>query len=71
MFRVSYFSRECQVAHLVGRVVRHLYSPISDAAFHAAETSQLERTLHSYIPILIEEEKRHGNYCSALAMCFR
>lgn len=70
VFRVSQFSRECQVGYLVGRAVRHIYSPISDAAFHAAEASQLERTLYSYIPILIEEEKLYSNYCGAMAMCF-
>lgn len=70
-FRVSHFVRECQVSHLVGRVVQHIFSPISDGSFHEEEAAQLERTLLPLLRILAEEEVQFTNYCGALAMCFR
>lgn len=70
-FRLGQFARECQVAHLVGRVVRHVFSPISDAHFHEEEATQLERTLLSFLPLLIEEEVQFSNYCGALSTCIR
>ncbi|RAO70459.1 uncharacterized protein BHQ10_006471 [Talaromyces amestolkiae] len=68
-FKVGQFARECQVSHLVGRVVRHVFNPISDANFHEYEAAQLERTLMSLVPLLTEEELKFRNYCGALAMC--
>ncbi|KAH8810831.1 hypothetical protein F5884DRAFT_780504 [Xylogone sp. PMI_703] len=68
-FRVGQFARECQVSHLVGRVVQHVFNPVADYSFHADEAAQLERTLLSYLPMLIEEELKFSTYCGALAMC--
>ncbi|KAH8807298.1 hypothetical protein F5884DRAFT_340117 [Xylogone sp. PMI_703] len=68
-FMVGHFARECQVSHLVGRVVQHVFNPMSDVNFHSNEALQLERTLMSFLPILIEEELNFGKYCGALAMC--
>jgi hypothetical protein len=70
-FRLGQFARECQVSHLVGRVVRHVFSPISDTYFHREEARQLERTLLSFLPLLIKEEVQFSNYCGALATCVR
>ncbi|PCH06618.1 Transcription factor [Penicillium occitanis (nom. inval.)] len=67
-FKVGQFARECQVSHLVGRVVRHVFNPISDPNFHADEAAQLERTLMSLVPLLTEEELKFRNYCGALAI---
>lgn len=71
LFGLGQFARECQVSHLVGRVVRHVFSPISDTYFHGEEARQLERTLLSFLPLLIEEEVQFSNYCGALATCVR
>ena len=69
--RVGQFARECQVAHLAGRVIRHVYDPASDLSFQAEEAAQLERTLLALIPVLSEEELQFGRYCSALGICTR
>ncbi|KAF1999566.1 hypothetical protein P154DRAFT_563873 [Amniculicola lignicola CBS 123094] len=66
---VGQMARECQIAHLVGRAVRHVFSPVPDADFHAAEAVQLERTLKAYLPLLAEEELKIGKYCGAFGMC--
>ncbi|ORY11886.1 hypothetical protein BCR34DRAFT_601007 [Clohesyomyces aquaticus] len=66
---VGQMARECQIAHLVGRAVRHVFSPAPDQDFHAAEAIQLERTLKSYLPLLAEEELKIGKYCGAFGMC--
>ncbi|OOQ84271.1 hypothetical protein PEBR_33966 [Penicillium brasilianum] len=68
-FRLGQFARECQVAHLVGRVVHHVFNPVSDAHFHEEEAIQLKRTLLSFLPLLIEEELQFSNYCGALSTC--
>lgn len=70
-FRVGPFARECQVAHLIGRVVQHVYHPVTDIDFRSREHAQLERTLKAFLPILIEEELEFSTYCGALGMCIR
>lgn len=69
--RVGPFARECQISHLVGRVLRHVISPIADATFHREEALQLERTLQSFMPILMEEQTKYGLYCAALGICVK
>ncbi|KAL7895535.1 fungal-specific transcription factor domain-containing protein [Trichoderma sp. SZMC 28014] len=68
-FRVGPFARECQVAHLMGRVVQHIYHPVADLEFRSRERFQLESTLKAFLPILIEEELEFSSYCGALGMC--
>ncbi|KAL7934932.1 fungal-specific transcription factor domain-containing protein [Trichoderma chlorosporum] len=68
-FHVGPFARECQVAHLTGRVIQHVYHPITDIEFRARERAQLERTLKAFLPILISEELEFSTYCGALGMC--
>lgn len=69
---IGQFARECQASHLTGRVLKHVFDPLtSDAAFNAQAASQLERTLMSLIPLLMDEEIRFGKYCAALGMCTR
>ncbi|KAL6691743.1 hypothetical protein J3F84DRAFT_161505 [Trichoderma pleuroticola] len=68
-FHVGPFARECQVAHLIGRVVQHVYHPITDVDFRSRERAQLERTLKAFLPILIDEELEFSTYCGALGMC--
>jgi hypothetical protein len=65
---VGQMARECQVSHLLGQVVRHIFDPTPDEAFHTNEAAQLERTLMALMPILIEEEFFYGKYCAALGM---
>lgn len=67
---VGQFARECQVSHLMGRVLKHVYDPlVSDPAFNAQAASQLDRTLMAFMPLLMDEEIRFGKYCAALGMC--
>jgi hypothetical protein len=69
---VGQMARECQIAHLAGRVVRHVFGvPILDATFRAVEAAQLERTLTSYLPLLADEELRLGKYCGGFGVCNR
>jgi len=53
----------------MGRVLRHIFEPISDPQFHAEEAPQLERTLMAFMPLLIQEQSTYGMYCAALGMC--
>lgn len=70
-FHVGPFARECQVAHLIGRVIQHVYHPVTDVDFRSCERAQLERTLKAFLPILIDEELEFSTYCGALGMCIR
>ena len=69
--RLGQLARECQVSHLGGRVVRHVFDPASDSTFQEQERSQLERTLMALMPILSAEELQFGRYCSSLGICSR
>ncbi|KAF2096245.1 hypothetical protein NA57DRAFT_79012 [Rhizodiscina lignyota] len=66
---VGQFARECQVSHLAGRVIRHVFDPTSDGEFQTKESLQLERTLLAFRPVLVEEELHYGKYCAALGIC--
>jgi hypothetical protein len=68
---VGQLARECQISHLVGHVVRHVYDPLPDASLNIEEATQLERTLKAYLPLLSNEELRIGKYCGAYGMCNR
>jgi hypothetical protein len=68
---VGQMARECQISHLVGRAIRHVFTPTLDPEFHAEEAAQLERTLKAYLPLLAAEELRIGKYCAAFGMCNR
>ena len=66
--RVSGFARECQVSHIAGRVLKHTFEPCADAEFHQQEARQLERTLLTFMPLLMEEQLNYGLYCAALGI---
>ncbi|RDW59049.1 hypothetical protein BP5796_11973 [Coleophoma crateriformis] len=66
---VGQLARECQIFHLVGRVVQHVFDPTPDPAFNAEEAAQLERTLVAYLPLLANEELKIGKYCGAFGAC--
>ncbi|KAH8645417.1 hypothetical protein BX600DRAFT_164693 [Xylariales sp. PMI_506] len=66
---VGQMARECQISHLAGRVVRHVFDPTPDTSFNAEEAVQLERTLAAYLPLLANEELRIGKYCGAFGVC--
>ncbi|TVY81025.1 hypothetical protein LSUE1_G004366 [Lachnellula suecica] len=68
---VGPFARECQVSHLAGRVLSHVINPTSDPAFHQEEALQLERTLRSFMPLLVEEQSKYGLYCAAFGICVK
>ncbi|OQV09471.1 hypothetical protein CLAIMM_13590 [Cladophialophora immunda] len=67
--RVGQMARECQISHLAGRVIRHVFEPISDRDFNMEEGLQLERTLTAYLPLLANEELEIGKYCGAFGVC--
>lgn len=69
--RVGQMARECQIFHLVGRVVRHVFDPLPDQDFNAEEAVLLERTLKAYLPLLANEELEIGKYCGAFGACNR
>lgn len=68
---VGQLARECQISHLAGRVLRHIFDPIQDPRFSAEEALQLERTLKAYLPLLSNEELKIGKYCGAYGICNR
>ena len=68
---VGQLARECQISHLAGHVVRHVYDPLPDTSINTEEATQLERTLKAYLPLLSNEELRIGKYCGAYGMCNR
>jgi hypothetical protein len=68
---VGQMARECQIAYLAGRVVRHVFEPVNDHDFRVQEAAQLERTLGAYIPLLTEEALRIGRFCGALGIANR
>jgi Fungal specific transcription factor domain len=68
---VGQLARECQISHLAGYVVRHVFEPVPDPHFNAEEALQLERTLKAYLPLLSNEELKIGKYCGAYGMCNR
>jgi hypothetical protein len=67
--RVSPFARECQISHLMGRVLRHVFEPTSDIIFHNQEYIQLENTLKAFFSLLMQEQNAYADYCAALSMC--
>lgn len=63
------FGRECQIAHLAGRVFQHVFGdPAGDQSFQTDEAAQLERTLWAFLPLLDRAELEFGRFCSALAI---
>jgi hypothetical protein len=68
---VGQMARECQIAHLVGRAVRHVFNPTGEQNFDAEEAVQVDRAMNAYLPLLVEEELRIGKYCGAFGMCNR
>jgi hypothetical protein len=69
--QVGQFARECQMFHLVGRLVKHVFEPAADTDFQKAEATQIARTLNAYLPVLKLQEEDHGFYCGAFAICCR
>jgi len=68
---IGVFARECQISHLVGRVIRHVFDPTLDVTFQEEEAILLERTLLAFLPLLLEEGIVFGKYCVALGICSR
>lgn len=68
---VGTFAREAQINHITGRTLFHVFAPTYDIEFHKSEFLQLERTMMTYMPFLMEEERKWGNYCAALGICSR
>ncbi|KAL7935536.1 hypothetical protein V8C35DRAFT_279265 [Trichoderma chlorosporum] len=68
---IGAFARECQISHLVGRVLRNVYEPVSDSAFQAKEAAQLEATMKTFIPLLQNDVIDFGKYCISFAICSR
>ncbi len=70
--KVGAFARQAQVAHLLGRVLRHVHEPTFNHEFNQEESDQLERTLHSLSKILSMENSEDGaDLCGAIGMCNR
>lgn len=68
---IGSFARECQISHVVGRVLRNVYEPVSDEAFQAKEAAQLEATMSTFIPLLQNDAEDFGKYCISFAICSR
>ena len=68
---VGQLARECQVSHLAGRVIRHVFDPVSDHGFQAKEAQQLERTLKAFLPLLVEDQAKFSKYCCSIGICSR
>lgn len=68
---IGAFARECQICHLVGRVLRNVYEPVPDEAFQAKEANQLEATMATFIPLLQNNVEDFGKYCIAFSVCSR
>lgn len=68
---IGSFARECQISHLVGRVLRNVYEPVSDEVFQAKEAAQLEATMATFIPLLQNDAEDFGKYCISFAICSR
>ncbi|KAK0761215.1 hypothetical protein N5P37_006162, partial [Trichoderma harzianum] len=66
---IGSFARECQISHVVGRVLRNVYEPVSDEAFQAKEAAQLEATMSTFIPLLQNDTEDFGKYCISFAIC--
>ncbi|KAE9377603.1 hypothetical protein N431DRAFT_478809 [Stipitochalara longipes BDJ] len=66
---VGQMARECQISHLAGRVIRHVFDPTPNSDFNSEEAIQLERTLKAYLPLLANEELKIGKYCGAYGIC--
>lgn len=65
------FARECQIHHLVTRIVRHVFDPASDETFQQKEAAQLEKTMLHFLPLLENIDLSFGVYCASLATCAR
>lgn len=66
------FGRECQIAHLAGRVFEHVFGdPAGDKCFQDDEAEQLERTLWAFLPLLDHADLEFGVFCGALAIACR
>ncbi|KAH8817451.1 hypothetical protein F5884DRAFT_250613 [Xylogone sp. PMI_703] len=67
---VGALARECQISHLIGRVLRHVFEPAPDPEFNTEEAVQLERTLDAYNILLLEEASDSCEWsCAAVGMC--
>ncbi|KAI5456868.1 hypothetical protein BGZ63DRAFT_80730 [Mariannaea sp. PMI_226] len=65
---IGSFARECQMFHLVGRVLRNIYEPIADEDFQAEEAKQLETTMSAFVPLLYQDGEDYGKYCISYAI---
>ncbi len=68
---IGSFARECQIFHIVGRVLRNVHEPTPDEAFQISEAGQLEATMAAFVPLLCEDGDDFGKYCISFAVCSR
>ncbi|RFU77119.1 hypothetical protein TARUN_5100 [Trichoderma arundinaceum] len=68
---IGSFARECQISHLVGRVLRNVYEPVADESFLAKEANQLEATMSTFVPLLQNDVEDFSKYCISFAICSR
>ncbi|OAL28485.1 hypothetical protein AYO20_09433 [Fonsecaea nubica] len=67
--RVGPFARQVQVAHLLGRVLRHINDATQDKLFQRQEAEQLDRTLAALALLLtFQAHEKYGSYCGAMGM---
>lgn len=59
------------MSHLLGRVIRHIFDPVSDPNFNADEADQLDRTIRAFDRLLFDEKEDCRKYCGTIGMCNR
>jgi hypothetical protein len=63
------FGRECQIAHLAGRVFQHVFDdPAGNKVFETDEAAQLKRTIWAFLPLLDHAELEIGRSYAALSI---
>jgi hypothetical protein len=66
---VGQMARECQASHLSGFVVKQIFSPLSHENSMSDEAVQIERTLKSFLPLLLRDELESGRFCGSFGIC--
>jgi hypothetical protein len=62
------------MSHLLGRVIRHIFDPVSEPSFNASEADQLNRTVLAFDRLLTSETSKTGEvdckkFIGTVGMC--
>ncbi|PVH70313.1 hypothetical protein DL98DRAFT_437276 [Cadophora sp. DSE1049] len=67
--RVGPFAREVQASHLLGRVLNHAYTSVSDTLFLQEEAAVLNRALITLKTLIPQEMDADAMYCGVSSLC--